>query len=133
MATSPQRGIAPGVPRVHRIFALIFLAAALVQFVLAGYASFGGSDWEPHRIWGSALTAISLLVLILAAVGRREALQPSAVLFGLMVLQNILGGFGFDAPVLGALHPLVGLAVLGVAMLAAAGRPVRFRPPHGAA
>jgi hypothetical protein len=134
MVTSSERSSAPAgsIPRAHRVLALIFLAGALVQFVLAGYSAFGGSDWEPHRIWGSVLTLIALVLLILAAAGRREALQPSAVLFGLMLLQHLLGGFGTDAPVLGALHPLVGLAVLGAAMLASAGRPVRFGPPHGA-
>jgi hypothetical protein len=62
-------------------------------------------------------------------VGRREALQASAVLFGLMIVQNVLGATGTDAPVLGALHPLVGLIILGAGMSAAAGTP--FGPPHG--
>jgi heme A synthase len=131
MATSSERSApASGVARVHRVLALIVFAGALVQFVLAGYAAFGGSSWDAHRVWGSALGAITLVVLVLAAVGRREALQPSAVLFGLMILQSLLGGLGSDAPILGALHPLVGLAVLGAAMLTSAGRPVRFGPPH---
>jgi hypothetical protein len=47
-----------------------------------------------------------------------------------MILQNVLGAVGEDAPVLGALHPLNGLIILGAAMTAAAGRP--FGPPHGA-
>jgi peptidoglycan/LPS O-acetylase OafA/YrhL len=130
MATPSDRARAGGVARAHRVLALVFFAAALIQFVLAGYASFGGSNWDAHRIWGSALTAVALVLLILAAAGRREALQPSAVLFGLMILQSLLGGLGTDAPILGALHPLVGLAVLGAAMLAAAGTRVRFGPPH---
>jgi hypothetical protein len=54
------------------------------------------------------------------------------VLFGLMILQNLLGGFGTDVPILGALHPLVGLAVLGAAMAASAGQRIRFGPPQHA-
>jgi Family of unknown function (DUF6220) len=135
MATTsarPRPEPAGGVPRVHRVLALLFLAGAVVQFFLAGLAVFGGTSFDPHQVWGTILTAIALVLLILAAVGRREALQASAVLFGLMVLQNILGGVGEDVPVLGALHPVVGLMVLGVAMLTAAGSRLRFGPPHRA-
>jgi hypothetical protein len=131
MATSSARPApAGGVARAHRILALLFLAGAVVQFFLAGLAVFGGSSFEPHQTWGTILTVVSLIVLILAFVGRREAVQSSAVLFVLMIVQNVLGAVGDDAPVLGALHPVVGLAVLGAAMTAASG--TRFGPPHGA-
>jgi hypothetical protein len=130
MASSPDR-TAPsgGVARAHRLLSLFFVAGGIVQFVLAGYSAFGGSDWEPHRVWGSVLTAIALVILILAVAGRREALQASAILLALMIVQNVLGAVGTDAPVLGALHPLVGLIALGAGMSAAAGQP--FGPPHG--
>ena len=130
MASSPDR-TAPsgGVARAHRLLALFFVAGGVVQFILAGYSAFGGSDWEPHRVWGSVLTAIALVILVLALVGRREALQASAILLVLMIVQNLLGGFGTDAPALGALHPVVGLVVLAAGMTAAAGKP--FGPPHG--
>jgi hypothetical protein len=132
MATSPESTAAAGsVARTHRALALLFLAGGVVQFVLAGYSAFGGSDWAPHRIWGDALTALAVVILILAAVGRREALQASVVLFVLMLVQNVLAAVGTDVPVLGALHPLNGLLILGVAMIASAGRPVQFGPPHG--
>jgi peptidoglycan/LPS O-acetylase OafA/YrhL len=133
MATSQERSApAAGLARFHRGLALFFLAGAVVQFVIAGYSSFGGTDWEPHRIWGSVLGLIALVLLVLAFVGRREALQPSAVLFGLTILQSILGVAGAEAPAVGALHPLNGLLILAVAMLVAAGRPVRLGPPHRA-
>ena len=61
-------------------------------------------------------------------MGRRSALQASAVLFLLMIVQNVLGAVGTDGPVLGALHPVNGLVILGVAASRAAGRPVG---PHG--
>jgi hypothetical protein len=134
-STSARRRTEPAgpLPEAHRLLALLFLAGGVVQFFLAGLATFGGSGFEPHRILGDVLTAVSLLILILAFVGRREAVQASAVLFGLMVVQEILGAWlGDEVPVLGALHPVVGLAVLGVAMLTAAGSRVRFGPPHGA-
>jgi hypothetical protein len=132
MATSTDRTEPTGgVARAHRVLALLFVAGGVIQFILAGYAAFGGSDWDPHAALGTALTVVALIVLILAVVGRRAALQSSAILFGLMILQNILGAVGDDAPALGALHPLNGLIILGAAVSAAAGRP--FGPPHATA
>jgi Family of unknown function (DUF6220) len=127
MATSSDT-TAGGVAGAHRVLSLLFVAGGVIQFILAGYAAFGGSDWDPHAAFGTVLTVVALLVLILAAVGRRPALQASAILFGLMILQNVLGAVGDDAPALGALHPLNGLLILGAGVSAAAGRP--FGPPH---
>ena len=130
MATTQDRTEpAGGLAGIHRLLSLLFVAGGVIQFVLAGYASFGGSDWDPHSVWGTVLTVVALVILILAVVGRRAALQASAIVFGLMLLQNVLGVVGEDAPVLGALHPLNGLIILGAGMSAAAGRP--FGPPHG--
>jgi hypothetical protein len=112
------------------VLSLLFLAGGAVQFFLAGLAAFGGTNWDAHQVWGTVLTALALVLVILAAVGRREAVQASAILLGLMILQNVLGGVGEDVPVLGALHPVNGLAILGVAMLCAAGARVRLGPPH---
>jgi Family of unknown function (DUF6220) len=136
MATSsPRSDAAPagGVARAHRVLSLLFLAGAIVQFFLAGLAAFGGTQWDAHQAWGTVLTIVALVIVILAAVGRRQAVQASAILLGLMILQNILGAVGNDVPVLGALHPLNGLAVLGVAMLCASAARVRLGPPHGRA
>ena len=127
MATTSVRPETPsGVAKAHRALALLFLAlAALVQFFLAGLAAFGHESWDPHAAMGSVLGILALVVLVLAAIGRREALQASAVLFGLMVLQTVLGAAGQDVAVLGALHPINGLLILASAMLAASGRPLR--------
>ncbi len=115
---------ASGIARAHRVLALLALAGGVLQFLLAGYAAFGGSSYDLHSGVGTALTLVALVVLILAFAGRREALAASGLLFGLMVLQNILGSAGDSAPALGALHPVNGLAILVAAMLAAAGRPI---------
>jgi hypothetical protein len=127
-STSARSEPVGGAARAHRILALLFLAGAVVQFFLAGLGVFGETSYDAHQIWGGVLTVVSLVVLILAFVGRREALQASAILFVLMIVQNILGGSGFDAPILGAFHPVVGLAVLGAAGAAAAG--TALGPPH---
>jgi hypothetical protein len=120
-----------GAAQAHRILALVVFGGGVLQFLLAGYAAFGGSSYDAHRGVGELLTVIALIVLILAFVGRREAVPASALLFGLLVLQNILGAAGDSAPALGALHPVNGLLILGAAMAAAAGRPIGR--PHGRA
>jgi hypothetical protein len=129
-STSARSEPVGGAAKAHRVLALLFLAGAVVQFFLAGLGVFGETSYDAHKIWGGVLTVVSLVVLILAFAGRREALQASAILFVLMIVQNILGGSGYDAPILGAFHPVVGLAVLGAAGAAAAG--TAFGPPHRA-
>ena len=134
-SSSPRSDAAPagGVARAHRVLSLLFFAGAAVQFFLAGLAAFGGTDWAPHQAWGTVLTIVALAIAILSAIGRREAAQASTILLVLMIVQNVLGAVGEDVPVLGALHPLNGLAILGIAMLCAAGSRVRVGPPHRAA
>lgn len=123
--------------RAHRGLALLFLALGILQFFLAGLGVFGGglgsSDYDLHRIGGQLLTTLALVLLILAAVGRREALAASALLLVLMIVQTILAAVGNDASALAALHPLNGIAVLAVAHLAAAGRPLPFGGHRAAA
>ena len=125
-ASTSAHGSAPvtSVGRAHRVLALVVMAGGVLQFLLAGYAVFAGSSFDAHAAVGTALTVVALIVLVLAFVGRREAVPASALLFGLFVLQNVLGAVGDSAPALGALHPVNGLAILGAAMLAAAGRPI---------
>lgn len=131
-SAAPAEAAAPatGVARVHRLLCLLFLACGVVQFLFAGYSAFGGSTWDAHTDLGDVLLVFSLVILVVALVGRRAAVPASAVLFGLMIVQMILGTAGDDAPVLGALHPLNGMLILGTAMAASAGQPMRFGPPR---
>jgi hypothetical protein len=138
MATAPSSSDRPagaadsGVAKAHRALAMLFLLLATAQFFLAGLAVFSDTvDFDPHAIVGSLLTLLALVLVILAFAGRRSAVQPSAVLLGLMIVQHVLGGVGEDVPILGALHPVNGLLILGVAMLTIAGSPVRLARAHG--
>ena len=115
------------VPRVHQGLAFLLLTLGVVQFFLAGLAVFGESI-DPHRIVGNLTTLVGLVLLVLAFVGRREALFQSAVLFGLLLLQVVLALVGRDVSVLGALHPVNGLLVLVVAHQAARALPLPFGP-----
>jgi hypothetical protein len=141
MATStnppgPAPAAESGVGRAHRVLAITFLAGAVIQFFLAGLGAFKFEDedssaFDPHAIVGDLLTLIALILLILAVVGRKQAQQASIVLFVLMIIQNVLGAAGADAPILGALHPVNGLLILGVAGLTIAGKPVQLGHHHG--
>jgi Family of unknown function (DUF6220) len=112
------------VARIHRGLGFFFLAVGIVAFFLAGLGAFGAESFEAHQGSGSLLVLLSLILLILAAVGRREALTQSAVLFGLMLVQMGLGIAGEDVGILGGLHPVNGLIVLFVAHQAARGLPL---------
>jgi hypothetical protein len=112
------------VARIHRGLAFFFLAVGLVAFFLAGLGAFGAESFDAHRGSGSLMVLLSLILLILAAVGRREVLTQSGVLFGLMLVQMGLALAGEDVGVLGGLHPVNGLLVLFVAHQAARGLPL---------
>jgi multisubunit Na+/H+ antiporter MnhG subunit len=138
MATSTHATTSPsdagGAAKAHRILAQVFLAGAVLQFFLAGLGAFKFGDEESnaydiHQGIGSLLTLVALILLILAFVGRKHAVQASVVLFVLMLVQNVLAWAGTDAPAVGGLHPINGLLILGVAMLTIAGR--RVEVPHG--
>ena len=117
------------VASAHRGLGFLFLGLGLLQFFLAGLGVFGDDGYEPHQAVGSALTLIALILLILAAIGRRESLVPSAVLLGLMIVQTVLAYI--EVTVLNALHPLNGLLILFVAHQAARGLPLPIGGSHG--
>ena len=114
------------VARAHRGLAFFFLAVGVIAFFLAGLGAFG-EGFEAHRGSGSLLLLLSLVLLILAAVGRREAVKQSAALFGLMIVQMLLAITGEEvSSVLGGLHPVNGLLILFVAHQTAQALPLPF-------
>ena len=111
------------VASIHRGLGFLFLGLGLIMFFLAGLGTFDG-NFDPHQATGSGLMLLALILLILAAIGRREALVASAVLFGLMILQSVHAQVGEDVPVIGAFHPVTGMLVLFVAHQVARGLPL---------
>ena len=111
--------------RVHWLLCQLFLLLVLVQFFLGGLGVFRAkphghdklfesSTFDAHRAVGDVTQLVALLILI-AALFARERVRLSIVLFVLAILQGILANSGGDAPILGALHPVNGLALLAIA------------------
>jgi hypothetical protein len=114
-----------GAHALWRFLIAVFAAATIVQLFLAGYGVFAADDegknktfghaFSAHRGLGFFLTVGSLLILVVALIAwhDRRTVGRSAVLFGLMIILNLLAGSGQDHPIVGAFHPLVGFIILG--------------------
>ena len=116
---------------VQRVLGWLVLLGGVLQFFLAGLAVFRakphGSDklfassaFDPHRAVGDALVLISFALLVLAIVNR-DQIRLALVLFVLLLIQFALASAGDSVPALGALHPVNGLLIIGVAHFLARG------------
>jgi len=107
--------------RAHLIVAWAFVAGVVVQVFLAGLAVFDdASAFQVHVSWGYTLEILPIILLVLAVVGRLGRRQGiyAAALFGMFMLQSILVALRGDLPMIAALHPVNGFAILlvGIAM-----------------
>jgi hypothetical protein len=98
----------------QRIVASLTALLVVAQFFLAGAGAFGATSFDAHRAVGYAALVAALVGLVLALL-TRHLLAHTAAVFGLLVLQALLGGFGSDEPWIGALHGLNAVAVMGAA------------------
>lgn len=104
----------------HHWVARIFLAGVLLEFYLAGAAIFGaGLSFGPHRMLGSGLAILVLLLLVLALVGRlgRKLIGFSLLLLVLTIVQMALPSLRGNVPWIAALHPVNALALMGISAL----------------
>jgi hypothetical protein len=110
---------------IHGGLVHLFAALVAVQFFLAGYGAFktvneekfNDSNFDAHALVGDILILLSLILLLLALIGRwsPRARNWSGLLFGLMVIQVLLAGLGTnESPWLGALHALNALVIVAV-------------------
>ena len=95
--------------------AAIYLAGVVVQFFLAGLGTFGATTFDAHRAVGLGLGLVSLIMLVLAFVGKvpRSLIALTFTLFGLNVVQLVLAQI--DIEEIAALHVVNALAVVYVA------------------
>ncbi|HEX5015623.1 MAG TPA: DUF6220 domain-containing protein [Candidatus Limnocylindrales bacterium] len=111
------------------VVAWLLAACLLVQVFLAGMGVFDGPEqFETHRGFGYLFGWLTLVMLVIAAVGRlgRMLIGLSALTLVQFFLQSILILFREDQPAIAALHPVNGVLLLVVtiviARLAMAGR-----------
>jgi hypothetical protein len=108
--------------RLHLIVAVLFVAGVVVQVFLAGMGVFDSpADFDTHRNWGYMLEILPILMLVLSAIGRLGRRQAifAVVLFLMFLLQSVLVAMRVDYPVVAALHPLNGFAILLLGVIAA--------------
>ena len=113
MATSFARRALPFV-------ASAFVACAILQVFLAGLGVFNDpSSFITHRNFGYTFGWLTLVILVLAIVGRsgRRLIGLSALLLVLFSLQSVFVALRTDMPTVAALHPLNGFAILLVSIV----------------
>ncbi len=95
--------------------AVIYLAGVVVQFFLAGLGTFGATSFDAHQAFGLVLALLTLILLVLAVVGKvpRLLIGLSVILLGLNVLQMFLAQV--DIEEVAALHVVNALAIVFVA------------------
>jgi len=111
------------------VVAWLLVACLIVQVFLAGMGVFDGPEqFEVHRGFGYLFGWLTLVMLIIAAVGRlgRLLIGLSALTLVQFFLQSIFILFREDQPAIAALHPVNGVLLLvvtiAIARLAMAGR-----------
>ncbi len=104
-----------GATAAYHWIALIITAGLVVQFFLAGVGVFGADSFDAHKGLGWILHTASILILIAAIIGPRDrkSILFSIAFIVVFTIQTMLPAA--DEPWLAAFHPLLALAVLGMA------------------
>ena len=106
------------VTTVYGVLALLWAAAVVLQVFFAGLGIFGASSYKTHTDFGGILHGFTALLLILAIIGPRTG-RDIGMAAGLVILVTVqigLVGARDDAPGLAALHPVLALFALGLAV-----------------
>jgi uncharacterized protein DUF6220 len=106
------------VTTAYGVLALLWAVAVVLQVFFAGLGIFGASSFKTHADFGGILHGFTALLLILAIVGPRTGhdIGMAAALVILVTVQIGLVGARDDAPSLAALHPVLALVALGLAV-----------------
>ncbi len=119
--------------RVFPIVAWLFVACAIIQVFLAGLGVFENpARFATHRDFGYTFSALVLVLIILAIVGRmgRRVVGLSVLLLIMFLLQSVLVAFRTSQPMIAALHPVNGFLIILVGILLARdGRRLGATPP----
>jgi hypothetical protein len=103
---------------VYGVLAIAWAALVVLQVFFAGLGIFGAASFETHKTFGDVLHALTALLLLLAIAGPRTGrdIGMAAGLFILVTIQIGLVSARDDAPGLAALHPVLALFAMGLAV-----------------
>ena len=107
-----------GVTTAYHGLALLIAVGVVVQVFLAGLGIFGAESFDAHESFGWMLHTAAIVLFLLALLGPRTG-RTIGLAFGLLVLMTVqimLVGARDDTPWLAALHPVLALFVLGLAL-----------------
>jgi hypothetical protein len=107
-----------GLTTAYHALALLIALGVVVQVFLAGLGIFGAESFDAHEGFGWALHTSAIVLFLLALLGPRTR-RTIGLAFGLLVLMTVqimLVGARDDTPWLAALHPVLALFVLGLAI-----------------
>jgi hypothetical protein len=107
-----------GVTTAYHGLALLIAVGVVVQVFLAGLGIFGAESFDAHESFGWMLHTAAVVLFLLALLGPRTR-RTIGLAFGLLVLMTVqimLVGARDDTPWLAALHPVLALFVLGLAL-----------------
>ena len=95
----------------------LIVLLGVVQFFLVGLGLFAGETFEAHEGLGWGIHSLTILVLLLSILGPRtkQDIILGVALFVVTTIQTSLPGLRDDAGWLAAFHPVLALAVLGIA------------------
>jgi hypothetical protein len=105
--------------RAHLVVAWAFVAGVVIQVFLAGLGVFESSArFGTHVGWGYLLGMSTFVLIALSAIGglgRRQVLYALGLL-GMFAVQSFLVYARDSSPVVAALHPVNGFAILFVSI-----------------
>jgi uncharacterized protein DUF6220 len=108
--------------RAHLVVAWAFVAGLVIQVFLAGRGVFESAErFKDHAGWGYTIGLLPIVLLALAAAGRlgRRQVIYALALFGMFILQSVLVALRDSQPLVAALHPVNGFAILLVSIVMA--------------
>ena len=106
-----------GLSTAYSGLGFLIVLLGVVQFFLAGLGLFAGETFEAHEDLGWGIHSLTILVLLLSILGprtKRDIILGVALLV-VTTIQTSLPGLRDDAGWLAAFHPVLALAVLGLA------------------